>query len=58
MDLGFILLLADRLKKSVSEIMDLTTLEMDLWAGWIKIQNDATNEHSRRQRAQNKRGRS
>lgn len=29
------MILADRLKKSVEEIIQMTTLELDLWAGYL-----------------------
>ena len=44
-------MLADRLKKSVREIMDLTTLELDLWVAYYKIESDANNEAARRARS-------
>lgn len=53
--MGFILLLADRLKKSVAEIMELTTLELDLWAGWIRIEQDAANRQARQAKAKTNR---
>jgi len=41
----------------VAEIMALSTLEMDLWAAWIKIQQDVANEQMRKAKAQSKRRR-
>lgn len=29
------MILADRLKKSVEDILQMTTLELDLWAGYL-----------------------
>jgi hypothetical protein len=50
-------MLADKLHKSVEEIMGLSSLELDLWAAWIKIQQDASNEQLRKQRAESRRRR-
>jgi hypothetical protein len=52
------MMLADRLKKSISEIMELTTLELDLWSMWIKKEQDAANRQTRRSKISgNKRSR-
>jgi len=48
-------MLADKLNKSVEEIMGLSSLELDLWAAWIKIQQDVANEQMRKARAKSKR---
>ena len=34
------MMLADRLHKSVEEIIQMSTLEMDLWLGYMKYEND------------------
>lgn len=39
------------MKKSVSEVMELSVLEMDLWSAWIKREQDATNRQMRRMKA-------
>ena len=44
-------MLADRLKKSVSEVMELTTLEIDMWIAYHKIEADAANKQMRQQKA-------
>jgi hypothetical protein len=41
------MMLADRLKKSVKEIMELSVLEMDLWMAWVKIEQDANKKQMR-----------
>lgn len=33
------MMLADRLKKSVEEILRMTTLELNLWAGYLLYEN-------------------
>jgi hypothetical protein len=40
-------MLADRLKKSITEVMEMTTLEIQMWAGYI------LNENQERQRTMN-----
>lgn len=42
------MLLADRLKKPVQEIMELSVLELDLWSAWIKKEQDVANRQMRR----------
>jgi len=32
--------LADRLKKSLDEIMEFTTVELELWAGYLQLEAD------------------
>lgn len=32
-------MLADRLKKSISEVMEMSTLEIQMWAGYILNEN-------------------
>jgi hypothetical protein len=32
-------MLADRLKKSICEVMEMTTLEIQMWAGYILNEN-------------------
>jgi|TARA_R100000479_G_C6374554_1_gene198487 hypothetical protein len=44
------MMLADRLKKPVQEIMELSVLELDLWAGWLRKEADATNKQARKNR--------
>jgi len=38
------MLLADRLKKSIEEILQLTTLELNLWAGYILLEASERNK--------------
>jgi hypothetical protein len=40
------MMLADRLNKSVEEIIQLSTLEMDLWLGYMKYENDQEKKQS------------
>jgi hypothetical protein len=42
------MMLADRLKRPVQEIMELSVLELDLWAAWFKREADATNKQMRK----------
>tara|TARA_R100001460_G_scaffold69509_1_gene110119 strand:- start:106 stop:252 length:147 start_codon:yes stop_codon:yes gene_type:complete len=42
------MMLADRLKRPVQEIMELSVLELDLWAAWFKREADATNKQTQR----------
>ena len=30
--------MADRLKKSVAEVLEMTTLELDLWAAYYRVE--------------------
>jgi hypothetical protein len=34
------MMLADRLKMTVEQILQMTTLELDLWAGYLKYEHD------------------
>ena len=34
------MMLADRLKKSVEEILQLSTLELDMWAGYMMYEHN------------------
>jgi len=34
------MILADRLKKSVEEVMEMTALEIQMWAGYITLENE------------------
>jgi len=47
-------MLADRLKKSVSEVMELTALEIDMWIAYLKIEADAANKQMRQAKARTK----
>lgn len=42
------MMLADRLKRPVQEIMELSVLELDLWAAWLKKESDATNRQMKK----------
>lgn len=46
------MMLADRLKKPVEEIMELSVLEMDLWLAWIKNEQEETNKQMRKSKMQ------
>tara|TARA_R100000773_G_C4202543_1_gene104520 strand:- start:591 stop:734 length:144 start_codon:yes stop_codon:yes gene_type:complete len=39
--------LADRLKKSLKEVMEFTTVELELWAGYFQLEADANKKHMR-----------
>ena len=36
----FVMFLADRLHKTIGEIMDLSAFEVRLWAAYLKVRND------------------
>lgn len=38
------MMLADRLKKSVEEILRMTTLELNLWAGYLLHEHQRNNK--------------
>ena len=48
------MMLADRLKKSLEEVMQLSVLEIDLWIGYLNLENDATNKQMNKARAKRK----
>tara|TARA_R100001463_G_scaffold76347_6_gene130438 strand:- start:1716 stop:1862 length:147 start_codon:yes stop_codon:yes gene_type:complete len=37
------MMLADRLKKSLEEVMQLSVLEIDLWIGYLRLEQQASN---------------
>ena len=37
-------MLADRLNKSLEEIMQLSVLEIDLWIGYLRLEQQAANK--------------
>jgi len=43
------MILADRLKKSVEEIIQMSTLELKMWAGYMMYESDATKKHITKQ---------
>ncbi len=45
------MLLADRLKRPLKDIMELSVLEIDLWSAWIRKEQDVAKQQMRRQRA-------
>ena len=45
----FVIMLADRLKKSIEEIMMMSMLEIQMWAGYILNENQ---EHKKTMNAQ------
>jgi|TARA_R110000744_G_scaffold76798_1_gene152007 hypothetical protein len=49
--------LADRLKKSVEEILQMTTLEKDLWAGYYLFEHNEGKKTMGKQQAQTPTGR-
>ena len=46
------MILADRLKKSVEEILQMTTLERDLWAGYFLYEHNEGKKTMGKQQAQ------
>jgi hypothetical protein len=48
----FVMMLADRLKKSIEEIMMMSMLEIQMWAGYILNENQ---EHKKTMNAQKNR---
>jgi hypothetical protein len=44
--------LADRLKKSVEEILQMTTLEKDLWAGYFMFEHKESKKTMNKQKQQ------
>jgi hypothetical protein len=51
------MLVADRLKKSVAEVMELSTLELSMWSAYFKLEQDQTERTMKQQRARAKGGR-
>ena len=45
------MMLADRLKMPVKDVIELSVLEMDLWSAYIKKEQDISSKQMRRQRA-------
>ena len=43
---------AVKLHKSLEEVLNLTTLELDLWAGYFKVEQKNTEREMRKQRGQ------
>ena len=41
------MVLADRLKKGLKEVMEFTTVELELWAGYLQLEADANKKHMR-----------
>jgi len=37
--------LADRLKKGLKEVMEFTTVELELWAGYLQLEANANKKH-------------
>tara|TARA_Y100000034_G_C6619949_1_gene270268 strand:- start:261 stop:419 length:159 start_codon:yes stop_codon:yes gene_type:complete len=46
------MMLADRLKKSVQEILQLTTLEIEMWAGYLMYEDQESKKTMRQQKQQ------
>jgi len=46
------MMLADRLKKSVEEILQMTTLEQEMWAGYLLYEHKENNRTMKRQQQQ------
>jgi len=47
-------MLADRLKMSLSEVMKLTTLEIDMWLAYVKNETEANNKAMKKVRQQSR----
>lgn len=43
------MMLADRLKKSIEEIIQMSTLELKMWAGYMMYESNATKNHTTKQ---------
>jgi len=39
--------LADRLKKSLKEVMEFTTVELEMWAGYLQLEANAHKKQMR-----------
>ena len=46
------MILADRLKKSVEEILQMTTLEFEMWAGYLLYEHNEGKKTMGKQQAQ------
>ena len=46
------MMLADRLKKAVEEILQMTTLERDLWAGYFMFEHKENKKTMNKQKQQ------
>lgn len=44
-------MVADRLKKSLAEVMELTSLELSMWAAYIKMEQDDQKRTMRKAKA-------
>lgn len=51
------MMLADRLKLTLSQVMELTTLEIDMWLAYIKAEADASNKQMQKMKQQGNRRR-
>lgn len=51
------MLVADRLKKSLKEVMQFSTLELSMWSAYFKMENDQAERTMRQQKARAKGGR-
>ena len=51
------MVVADRLKKSISEVMEFSTLELSMWSAYYKMEHDQTERTMKQQKARAKRGR-
>jgi hypothetical protein len=50
------MLVADRLKKSVSEVIELSTLELTMWSAYFKTESDQAERTMRQNKMRAKRG--
>lgn len=50
------MLVADRLKKSISEVIEFSTLELSMWSAYFKMEHDQTERTMRQQKTRAKRG--
>jgi len=44
--------LADRLKKSVEQILQMTTLELEMWAGYLMFEHQESKKTMNKQKQQ------
>ena len=50
------MMVADRLKKSISEVMEFSTLELSMWSAYYKMESDQAERTMRQNKTRAKRG--
>jgi hypothetical protein len=51
------MMVADRLKKSISEVMEFSTLELSMWSAYYKLEQDQSERTMRQMKTRGKGGR-